>query len=259
MRTYTRRWRQCRKSWVRRVGRSGNTTRSRRWSSAGSGNALGNKARLYDQLVESREPVSAQQTIPILVKYSRMMNNLFAEIQKVVPPGGTPRRVLYQGPPGSPTGPLYEEMGEWPSYRIRPRLQNPASRDLRGPDADNHLSPGLRIGLALRTGPGLLSGARLRIGRRLKIGASPMRIRPLQHFRLIAKCWSHSLLRPPRQPLPGICGLLREDSTRSAHPEVILPRIQASGGIQFLEHRVSGHCGRKRHAIWRTRLSLLRT
>jgi hypothetical protein len=53
------------------------------------------KAQLYNQLVESREPVSARQTIPILVKYSRMMNSLFAKIQKVVPPGGTPRRVLY--------------------------------------------------------------------------------------------------------------------------------------------------------------------
>ena len=54
-----------------------------------------NKARLYDQLVEFGEPISARQTIPIFVKYSRMMNNLFAEIQKVVPPSGTPRRVLY--------------------------------------------------------------------------------------------------------------------------------------------------------------------
>ena len=41
-----------------------------------------------------------------------MMNNLFADIQKVLPPGGTPRRVLYQGPPGSPTGTLYEELGK---------------------------------------------------------------------------------------------------------------------------------------------------
>jgi hypothetical protein len=54
-----------------------------------------NKARLYDQLVESGEPVSARQTILILVKYSRMMNNLFAEIQKMVPPSRTPRKVLY--------------------------------------------------------------------------------------------------------------------------------------------------------------------
>ena len=71
-----------------------------------------NKARLYDQMVESGDPVSARQTIPILVKYSRMMNNLFADIQKVVPPGGPPRRVLYQGPPGSPTGTLHEKIGE---------------------------------------------------------------------------------------------------------------------------------------------------
>ena len=54
-----------------------------------------NRARLYDQLVESRDPISAKQTIPILVKYSRMMNNLFADIQKVVLPGGTPRKVFY--------------------------------------------------------------------------------------------------------------------------------------------------------------------
>jgi hypothetical protein len=49
-----------------------------------------NKARLYDQLVEFGEPISARQTIPIFVKYSRMMNNLFAEFQKVVPPSVTP-------------------------------------------------------------------------------------------------------------------------------------------------------------------------
>ena len=64
---------------------------------------IANKARLYDQLVESGDPVSARETIPILVKYSRMMNNLFADIQKVFPPGGTPRRVLYHGLPGLPT------------------------------------------------------------------------------------------------------------------------------------------------------------
>ena len=41
-----------------------------------------NKAQLYDQQVESGELASARQTIPILVKYSRMMNNLFADIYK---------------------------------------------------------------------------------------------------------------------------------------------------------------------------------
>ena len=71
-----------------------------------------NKARLYDQLVESNDPVSARQTIPILVKYSRMMNNMFADIQKALLPGGTLRRLLYQEPPGSPTGTIYEEVGK---------------------------------------------------------------------------------------------------------------------------------------------------
>jgi hypothetical protein len=87
-----------------------------------------NKARLYDQLVESGEPVSAWQTIPILVKYSRMMNNLFAEIQKVVPPGGTPRRVLYQGPPGSPTGTLFEEVGEVALVQNPPTAAEPSQQ-----------------------------------------------------------------------------------------------------------------------------------
>ena len=39
-----------------------------------------NKAQLYVQLVEYDEPASAKQTIPILLTYSRMMNNLFADI-----------------------------------------------------------------------------------------------------------------------------------------------------------------------------------
>ena len=73
---------------------------------------IANEALLYDQLMEFGDPVFARQTIPILVKYSRMMNNLFADIQKILSPSGTPRRVLYQGPPGSPTGTLYEEVGK---------------------------------------------------------------------------------------------------------------------------------------------------
>ena len=54
-----------------------------------------NKAHLYDQMMAIGDPASAQQTLPILVKYSRAMKDLLAEIQKVVPPGHTPRRVLY--------------------------------------------------------------------------------------------------------------------------------------------------------------------
>ena len=46
------------------------------------------------------------------MKYSRMMKDFLAEIQKVVPPSGTPRRVLYPGPSGSPTETLYEVVGK---------------------------------------------------------------------------------------------------------------------------------------------------
>jgi hypothetical protein len=109
-----------------------------------------NKARLYDQLVEFGDPVFARQTIPILVKYSRMMNNLFTEIQKVVPPGGTLRRVLYQGPPGSPTGTLYEEVGEValvqnPPTTVEPTQQGGGSRPRSsGKDPERTRSSGAR-------------------------------------------------------------------------------------------------------------------
>ena len=48
---------------------------SRIWELVGHPGEIINKARLYDELVESGEPASTRQTIPILVKYSRMMNN----------------------------------------------------------------------------------------------------------------------------------------------------------------------------------------
>jgi hypothetical protein len=51
---------------------------------------IANKARLYDQLVEAGDPTSTKQTIPILVTYARRVNDLFAEIQKIVPPGIIP-------------------------------------------------------------------------------------------------------------------------------------------------------------------------
>ena len=87
-----------------------------------------NKAQLYDQLVESGELVSAKQIIPFLVKYSRMMNNLFAEIQKVVPPGKIPRRVLYQGPPGSPTKTLYKEVRKVALVQNPPAIVGPSQQ-----------------------------------------------------------------------------------------------------------------------------------
>ena len=60
----------------------------------------------------SGDTVTARQTIPILVKYSQMMNNFFDDIQKVVPPSGIPKRVLYQSPPGSLSGTLDKAVGE---------------------------------------------------------------------------------------------------------------------------------------------------
>ena len=89
---------------------------------------MANKARLYDQLVEFGDPVSARQTIPIPVKYSRTMNNLFLDIQKIIPLGGTPRRVLYQGPPGSPIGTLYEEVGEVAMVADPPATAEPSQQ-----------------------------------------------------------------------------------------------------------------------------------
>ena len=67
---------------------------------------------MYDQMMKSGDPVEARKTIPILVKFSRLMNGLFEDIRKLLPPGGTPRRVLFQAPPGSPSGTLYEAVGE---------------------------------------------------------------------------------------------------------------------------------------------------
>jgi hypothetical protein len=110
-----------------------------------------NKARLYDQLVESGEPVSARPTISILVKYSRMMNNLFADIQKVVPRSGTPRRVLYQGPPGSPTGTLYEVVGEVALVQDPPTTA--ASHDPK--PASKETAQGRGVPEKLRKGPAL--------------------------------------------------------------------------------------------------------
>jgi hypothetical protein len=65
-----------------------------------------------DQMAESGDPTSTKQAIPVLVKYSRRITNLFAEIQKIVLSVGSPRRVLYQGTPGSPSGTLYKVVGE---------------------------------------------------------------------------------------------------------------------------------------------------
>ena len=58
------------------------------------------KAHLYDKLLATRDPTSARQTIPILVKYSRTIKDLLAEIQKVVPLGHTPGEFCTKVPRG---------------------------------------------------------------------------------------------------------------------------------------------------------------
>ena len=88
-----------------------------------------NKAHLYDRLTATGDPVSARQTIPILVKYSRTMKALLAEIQKVVPPGHTPMRVLYQGAPGSPTRTMYEVVGEVPLVQNPPTVARTSQQE----------------------------------------------------------------------------------------------------------------------------------
>ena len=77
--------------------------------SSGKGRQQGAPLRPSDGVAD---PSSAQYTLQILVKYSRSMKDLLKEIQKLLPPSSTPRRMLYPGPPGSPTGTLYEVIGE---------------------------------------------------------------------------------------------------------------------------------------------------
>ena len=107
------------------------------------------------------------------------IQNMFADIQKVVPPSGTPRRVLYQGPPRSPTGTRHEVMGEVALVRNPPTAADPSQQGDgsrpgsfgKTPEKTRFFQvrrkstgfvrtwtwpvtcPGLWIGPALRTGP----------------------------------------------------------------------------------------------------------
>ena len=83
-----------------------------------------NKAHMYDKLMETVGPSSARQTLQILVKYSRSMKDLLKEIQKLLPPCGPPRHMTDLGLPGSPTGEVYEVVGEVelvPTAKATPR------------------------------------------------------------------------------------------------------------------------------------------
>ena len=180
-----------------------------------------------------------------------MMNNMFADIQKVLPPTGTPRRVLYQGPPGSPTGTLYEEVGKVaivvdPPTTAEPSQQAGGSKPGSfGKDSERVRSSGVRrkstgsvrtgrgqspvprssADLALWIGQGHPSGTRLWIGRQLRIGVILRYIRLLQLFWRIIKCRSQSPLHHPGRPLPRIRGLPRAGSTQNAQPEAIRRRV----------------------------------
>ena len=67
---------------------------------------------LYDWMMDTGDSAFATQTLRILVKYSQMMKDILAEIQRIILPNGTPRRVLYPSQPGSRTGTLYEVVGK---------------------------------------------------------------------------------------------------------------------------------------------------
>ena len=78
----------------------------------GNPNEIVNKAHFDDKLMETTELASARQTLQILVKYLRPMKDLLKEIEKLLPPQGTPQRILDPGVSGSPTAAIYEVVGE---------------------------------------------------------------------------------------------------------------------------------------------------
>jgi hypothetical protein len=74
---------------------------------------------------------------------------------KVVPPGGTPRRVLYQGLPGSPTGTLYEVVGEVALVQDPPTIADPSQQgDGSRPGSSGKAPERTRSSQARRKSPG---------------------------------------------------------------------------------------------------------
>ena len=75
---------------------------------------------MYDKIMETTDSSSAIQNIQMLVKYSRSMKDLLKEIQKLLLPRGTPRRMIDLGMSGSPTTTLYKVIGKVEPQPPRP-------------------------------------------------------------------------------------------------------------------------------------------
>ena len=104
-----------------------------------------NKAHLYDRMMESAGPSSTGQTLPILVKYSRMMKDLLVEFRRwslrAAPPGGYSIRVHPDRQP--------ERCMRWSAKWRWCRLLR------RGPDPANRAEPpSLRVPEGFRIGKG---------------------------------------------------------------------------------------------------------
>ena len=77
------------------------------------------KARLYDHIIESGDPIDTQKTIPILVKYSRLMNGLFEDVQKLLLPAELPDRYSTRLHPDPHPEPCTRQLERWLSCTIR--------------------------------------------------------------------------------------------------------------------------------------------
>ena len=175
----------------------------------------------------------------------------------MAPPGGIPRRILYQGPPGSPTGTLYEEVGEVALVQNLPTTADPSQQGGGSqPGSSGRILERTRFSQAIRKSTGSVRTGRGQspVPRTSDRSRTPDRARtPLRRqtpdreatpdrgkshahpatptFPADCQMQDHSLLRPPGRPLPGILGLLRVDNTLNTQPEVIQHQVRASGGV----------------------------
>jgi hypothetical protein len=177
---------------------------------------------------------------------------LFTEIQKVVPPGGIPRRVLYQGPPGSPTGTLYEEVGEValvqnPPTMVEPSQQGGGSRPRSsGKDPERTRSSGARRKSteSARTGSARTGRGQSPAPRSSDRSRTPDRARtPIRHQTLDREAThdkDKAHAHPATPTFPADCLMLELLPTPPSRTTSVRdPRI-ASGG-QHSEHPVENN------------------